>query len=268
MAMSSVNPEDVNRIAEFLAHEQIPATQPPANSDCIVVCVSAVLGPAETVFRHLQRNPHLTKTLVLCGGIGHSTSHLYEAVSKHPKYAYLVPEIQGKAEAYVLYTIFNTCFDAASIQKSGCRVLIEDKSTNCGQNALETRALLKRNGIPEPSSMIIVQDPTMARRTVASFDKAYGPAAPKLHSWPIIIPRVKLQGTELMYDVQGATADGLWSMPRFLGLLMGEIPRLRDDENGYGPRGKGFIGHVDIPEDVERAFQTLEEGLGTESAKR
>ncbi|PYI05673.1 DUF218 domain protein [Aspergillus sclerotiicarbonarius CBS 121057] len=266
--MASVNPEDVNRIAEFLAHEQIPTTQPPVNSDCIVVCVSAVLEPAETVFKHLQRNPHITKTLVLCGGIGHSTLHLYEAVSKHPKYTHLAPDIQGKAEAYVLYTIFNACFDAAFIQKSGCRVLIEDKSTNCGQNATETRALLERNGIPEPSSMIIVQDPTMARRTVASFDKAYGPAPPQLLSWPIIIPRVKLQGTELMYDVQGVSADGLWSIPRFLGLLMGEIPRLRDDENGYGPRGKGFIGHVDIPEEVERAFQTLERGLGAESAKR
>lgn len=38
---------------------------------------------------------------------------------------------------------------------------------------------------------------------------------------------------------------------------MGEIPRLNDDENGYGPRGKNFISHVDIPQDVKYAFEEL-----------
>lgn len=40
-------------------------------------------------------------------------------------------------------------------------------------------------------------------------------------------------------------------------LALGEIPRLRDDENGYGPRGRGFIAHVDIPEAVEAAWRRL-----------
>ena len=53
-------------------------------------------------------------------------------------------------------------------------------------------------------------------------------------------------------------------MERYLTLLLGEIPRLRDDENGYGPRGKGFLAHVDIPEEVEAAFQLLQQsGLGS-----
>lgn len=39
--------------------------------------------------------------------------------------------------------------------------------------------------------------------------------------------------------------------------ILGEIPRLRDDESGYGPRGKGFITHVDIPNEIEQAFQAL-----------
>ena len=29
---------------------------------------------------------------------------------------------------------------------------------------------------------------------------------------------------------------------------MGEIPRLTDNAEGYGPNGKKFICHVDIPE--------------------
>ena len=40
-------------------------------------------------------------------------------------------------------------------------------------------------------------------------------------------------------------------------LALGEIPRLRDDEQGYGPRGRGYIVHVDIPEEVERAWERL-----------
>ena len=39
---------------------------------------------------------------------------------------------------------------------------------------------------------------------------------------------------------------GMWDMGRYLELLMGEVPRLTDDEDGYGPRGAGFIAHVDV----------------------
>jgi hypothetical protein len=46
-------------------------------------------------------------------------------------------------------------------------------------------------------------------------------------------------------------------MNGFLDLLMGEIPRLRDDERGYGPNGLGLIGHVNIPDDVLAAFDCL-----------
>jgi len=40
-------------------------------------------------------------------------------------------------------------------------------------------------------------------------------------------------------------------------LLLGELPRLRDDINGYGPLGRDFIVHVDIPAEVEAAWQIL-----------
>lgn len=50
---------------------------------------------------------------------------------------------------------------------------------------------------------------------------------------------------------------GLWPVARYLSLLLGEVPRLRDDAQGYGPRGKNFIAHVDIPADVEAAWALL-----------
>ena len=56
----------------------------------------------------------------------------------------------------------------------------------------------------------------------------------------------------------------MWSIDRYVNLLMGEIPRLLDDENGYGPKGKDFIAHVDIPEDVKSAFNELKKIYGNE----
>lgn len=50
---------------------------------------------------------------------------------------------------------------------------------------------------------------------------------------------------------------GMWDIDRYISLLMGEIPRLSDDENGYGPKGKNFIAHVDITSEVKNAFDEL-----------
>ena len=46
---------------------------------------------------------------------------------------------------------------------------------------------------------------------------------------------------------------------------MGEIPRLSDDENGYGPKGANYIVHVDIPENVMIAFEELKTVYGSET---
>ena len=43
---------------------------------------------------------------------------------------------------------------------------------------------------------------------------------------------------------------------------MGEIHRLSDDESGYGPRGRGYISHVEIPIEVRTAFETLKKSYG------
>ena len=40
-------------------------------------------------------------------------------------------------------------------------------------------------------------------------------------------------------------------------MILGEVKRLRDDADGYGPRGAGFIGHVAIPAGIEDAWRRL-----------
>ena len=70
---------------------------------------------------------------------------------------------------------------------------------------------------------------------------------------------VVVQEDQLTY---ASDIHGMWDMERYVALLMGEIPRLTDNENGYGPKGKNFIAHVDIPKEVEFAFEELKKEYG------
>ena len=40
---------------------------------------------------------------------------------------------------------------------------------------------------------------------------------------------------------------------------MGEIPRLTDNATGYGPKGKNYIAHVEIPTEVRIVFEVLKQ---------
>ncbi|KAL8837314.1 MAG: hypothetical protein Q9170_002571 [Blastenia crenularia] len=259
--MSSSLATDLNLLSSFLAQPHLTTPQP---ADCIVICGSSILHCAETIFSALQSNPSLCSTLVICGGKGHSTSYLYGAIARHPLYTHFRDEIEGWTEAAILYKILSQCYDPASIAAAGCRVLVEQKSTNCGSNAIETRKLLESLGVPTPKTMIIVQDPTMSIRTFASFQKCYGDLThpPQFFSFPTFVPRLREGGGGLVWDVPGVEAAGLWEQERFTDLVIGEIPRLRDDEAGYGPRGKGFIAHVEIGGEVEEAWARLKRKVG------
>ena len=60
---------------------------------------------------------------------------------------------------------------------------------------------------------------------------------------------------------------GMRDIDRYITLLMGEIARLTDDENGYGPKGAGYTAHIDIPEDIKNAFFVLKQIYGNKVRK-
>ena len=76
----------------------------------------------------------------------------------------------------------------------------------------------------------------------------------KIINYAVYAVKVVVDNSTLTYDKE---IWGMWEIDRYISLLMGEIPRLSDDENGYGPKGKGFIAHVDIPSEVRNAFDEL-----------
>lgn len=265
--------KDVNLLATFLAHREVDVeslkTQEPV--DCIVICASAVLSQAMQLFHALKSRPSLTKTLVLVGGIGHSTSLIYGAVARHPQYSTIHARIAGLPEAQVLREMLQSFFSLPGHETGGPQVLVEDKSTNCGANAFETRKMLDEAGVTGIKTCIVVQDPTMSLRTVASFEKAFEDLPPlrRPHflACPIVVPEVHAVDGQLEYVLDPAAdlrAEDLWEMKRLCELLVGEITRLKDDENGYGPKGKGFIGHVDVPVETEAAANRVRSSLGVD----
>jgi hypothetical protein len=232
---------DLEVIGRYLARRDLASLDPAdlrRSFDVLVLCGSAVPATVEVAARAVHDG--ITPTLLVTGGVGHSTPHLADAVSAHPVW-HDVPT-DGRSEAAVIAEILQRHLGVP--QES---VVTEEHATNCGENAeLSLRILAVRPGL---RSVLLVQDPTMQRRTHASLDhhqRLLGTALEVVSQAPFV-PVVRPDGVG---DVEGAPA---WTLDRFAALALGEVRRLHDDEHGYGPRGAGFLDHLDVPDDVVAA---------------
>jgi uncharacterized SAM-binding protein YcdF (DUF218 family) len=160
--------------------------------------------------------------IAVVGGHGHTTDLWLDLVGAE----------RGRTEASVL---------AAHLadQHGLTDVLVEDRSTNCGDNVVRARAVVSSAGL-EPRSVVLVQDPSMQRRMDAVTRLV----------WPSVVPVNRPAALP-------GTTPVAWPRERWVALVMGEVPRLRDDAAGYGPRGAGHLAHVDVPPAVEAAYAEL-----------
>lgn len=183
----------------------------------------------------------MADTYIIVGGAGHTTDTLRQIMRKNLDGA----ETENLTEAEL--------FDMYLKKVYGLQVdYLECHSTNCGNNITYLLELLKKHNVV-CNSIILAQDATMQYRMAATLKK-YAPEGMTIINYATYQVRVLERENALVYE---EIPLGMWEMERYITLLMGEIPRLRDDENGYGPCGKGFISHVDIPESVESAFEKL-----------
>lgn len=184
---------------------------------------------------------------MIVGGRGHSTDVLREAMRRRMGWN----DVAGETEAAL--------FDRYLRERYGIRVdLLERESTNCGSNVRHALALLAAEHVPHRRTLII-QDASMQRRMDAGF-RLFAPAVRVVNFAAHRTP-VELIDGELGFR---SPPDGMWPLDRYVSLLMGEIPRLTDDQDGYGPAGRGFIAHVDVPAEVARAYSALRTtGVGT-----
>lgn len=197
----------------------------------------------------------VAKKYVIVGGARHTTDSLRKVVNS------LYPEIfaENKSEAEIFQMYLEKKYNLKAD-------FLERESTNCGNNITYLLDLVSEKGI-DCKSVILVQDATMQHRMEAVLRKYCENM--QIINYASYCATVIEKSEEA---ISGETVSGklvfredifgMWDMERYISLLMGEIPRLRDDENGYGPKGKGYIAHVDIPDEVEKAFSRLKKEYG------
>ncbi|RDV13745.1 YdcF family protein [Pontibacter diazotrophicus] len=235
---------DIHSLTEAVLEKEYNITQ----ADLLILLGNSSLYVAVQAASAYHRG--LAKELMICGGIGHSTRFLEENIEQHPGYNDVLTG--GRAEADMLKDIFVKHWD---IQESS--IIVENQSTNCGSNALEAYQVLEQLQ-KQPQTILLLQDPVLQRRSQASFEKVWQQqdnVAVQFISFAAFVPLLKLKEGKLTYTNEAHSE--LCGIDRLLSLVMGEIPRLRNNENGYGPRGKGFITAVEIPAEVEAAYEEL-----------
>ncbi|KAH7164841.1 hypothetical protein DER46DRAFT_608510 [Fusarium sp. MPI-SDFR-AT-0072] len=232
-------------------HRSGPENQSP---DVVVLCASAILAIPEAVFewavqQQSQDEERRRNTmLVLCGGIGPCTPFVYDAIRASKKYCTIFDTINGKPEGEVLKVMAER-FYKLQINQTGCqdkgfRILVSDRSNNCGADASEAQKVLEESGIRSPRSMVVVQDPAMSSRTMSSFEKVYESDTVQITCWPRLKQRRAYQEEKSRPEQDNRRE--LWSMDRFLDRIMGE--------QGGVIKAKSPIG---IPNEVENAWSTI-----------
>ncbi len=247
--------KDLNAVAGWLAFDDCPVIADRAGlMDAIVLLGNQTIPTLTAACELAQTNPQAT--LVFSGGFGHATHFLFENLAASSAYqelvraAHLTAEL-GEAELYAV--IAHRIFEIPAE-----RIRVESQSTNGGENARFSLRLLQQEGLAA-SDIVLLQDPLMQRRSLLTWKmeaERAGITTGRVQSHAAFVPQVEQEPGELPRLI-AAHATGTWPFARYLGLLLGEVARLHDDENGYGPRGKNFLPHIDIPAEVWSAYQRV-----------
>lgn len=190
-----------------LHHELSPA-------DAIMVLCSYDLAVAERGAQLFLEG--WAPLLIFSGGLGAITKHLWS-----------VPEADQFAAIAVRMGVPPE------------KIIIENCSTNTGENVRFTRELLAGKGL-DPGKFILVQKPYMERRAYATFMKV----------WPgkdlvVTSPRVSFDEYLARYSNDALTPDEV------VAIMVGDLQRIR-----LYP-AKGFQIEQEIPFGVWRAFEEL-----------
>jgi uncharacterized SAM-binding protein YcdF (DUF218 family) len=181
-------------------------------SDCILV-----LGSHDT--RVAERGAELylqgwAPILIFSGGLGRLTSDIWTD-TEADKFASIAEQMGVPKEA----------------------ILIENRSTNTGENILFTQQLLSQKNL-DPKSFIVVQKPYMERRALATFQKHW--------------PEKKLIVTSPQISFDDYPNEEI-PLEHVINIMVGDMQRIK-----IYPE-KGFQTFQEIPGDVWNAYERLVE---------
>jgi uncharacterized SAM-binding protein YcdF (DUF218 family) len=179
-------------------------------SDCILALGSHDLRVAERAAELYQQG--FAPLIIMSGGLGNFTKELWN---------------EKEADK----------FAAIAIQKGvpEKNILIENKSTNTGENILFTQKVLQEKKL-NPQSFIVVQKPYMERRSYATFKKHW--------------PDKKLVVTSPQISFEEYPTDEI-PMEKVINIMVGDLQRIK-----IYPE-KGFQIYQNIPTDVWDAYENL-----------
>lgn len=218
--------EAADRVAAYLALTS--SDDAPNRIDLVCLAGNGVLACVDHAASLARQHGCL---LMITGGIGHSTPPLVAALASRLDCA--PSALADLSEAELISRLI-----AADSLIASDQIILETRSTNTGENAAFTRDTLDALGL-RPHHVVLVQDPLLQRRTDATFHHVWRERTTRFFSSPPFVP---LLGEAL--------TSRSWTQQRYLSLLLGEITRLHDTPDGYGPKGRGFIGHIDVPDHV------------------
>ncbi|MGV3589553.1 MAG: YdcF family protein [Adhaeribacter sp.] len=183
-----------------------------APADCILV-----LGSHDT--RVAERGAELflqgyAPLLIFSGGLGRLTDGLWTE-PEADKFAQIARDLGVPAD----------------------KILVENRSTNTGENIALTYALLQKNDI-SVKRMILVQKPYMERRAYATFMK----------QWPGEPVEIMVTSPQISF---ADYPNHEISQEEVINIMLGDLQRIHI----YPP--KGFQIHQDIPDAVWHAFEQL-----------
>jgi uncharacterized SAM-binding protein YcdF (DUF218 family) len=246
--------ENINLLSDFLGKRDINTLDGSAleekygvsQGDLLILFGGSIPYGCDVVGKALLSN--IAKNFMIVGGEGHTTESLRQAV--HDAYPEIVTA--GKKEADIMSEYIRRKYGIG-------KILIERNSTNCGNNVTYALEVMKENKL-YPSNIIIVQDSTMQCRMDAGFRKYLQGSEIKIINFAAYKVTVEVRNDKLVFEPSDIW--GMWDIERYISLLLGEIPRLLDNADGYGPSGKDYIAHVGIPENVLKAFEELKGEYG------
>jgi uncharacterized SAM-binding protein YcdF (DUF218 family) len=185
-----------------------------APADAILVLCSHDTSVAECAAKlFLERWAPL---LIFSGGLGTITRHLWR---------------EPEADQFAAI--------AVSMGVPREDILIENRSTNTGENVEFTKRLLAEKQL-DPQRFILVQKPYMERRSYATFKRRWPEKAVVVTS-----PRVSFDEYVNAYSNTALTSDDV------VGIMVGDLQRIRV----YATKGYQIV--QEIPDEVWQAFEEL-----------
>ncbi|MGG5318071.1 ElyC/SanA/YdcF family protein [Enterococcus sp. AZ072] len=213
-------------------------------SDTLLIAGNSIPELTEAAADFCQQQSSI-KQIIFAGGIGHGTQRLIDSIKKRgPKMT--LADWQKKSEAEITAALFDSYYPNHKLT-----FYLDMKSSNTGENARFSRDLFTEN--QRPKSFWLVQDPLLQLRSHVTLAKEWHLPQPSIQ--PVPLEQPVLIGYHQGPHFANLAMDNWWSNEYFLSLVIGEVRRLQDTSEGYGPKGANFIPHVDVPKNIVDSYQ-------------